>query len=230
MFEPSPAERAAAFDPYALANVGGVTPPAAPASTERDPWRPTWVAPARTWAAPFLMAFINSRVARRSAALRPDFYGAAFKHTEMMAVKNAAAAYAASVAFAAAGAALTLAPFRALLKRLAPPQGSGPSMELCKGGHWEMAAYAASPPDAATGRVRVFKARGGDKHRDPGYWGTARMMLELGLAMAFDSKECEAAGCLKGGFLTPATAGGPVLVERLRKAGLFFEVGEVEAK
>ena len=50
------------------------------------------------------------------------------------------------------------------------------------------------------------------------------MQLELGLALALQGGECEAAGCLKGGFLTPATAGGPVLIQRLRDAGMTFEV------
>ena len=31
--------------------------------------------------------------------------------------------------------------------------------------------------------------------------------------------ECEAAGCLKGGILTPATAMGPVLLRRLAEGG-----------
>jgi len=220
MYDPPPKERAAAFHPYSLCV--GLAPPTPP--PEGDPWTPRWVAPASTWAAPFIMAFINARVARRSAALRPDFYGKAYAHTEVMAVPGRVAAFAVALASAAIGAVLALPPARWALAR-AVPRGSGPSIEMCKTGYWSMDAVAvASVADPTTGARRVFRARGGDKHRDPGYWGTARMLLELGLAMALDGDACEAAGCLKGGFLTPATAGGPVLVDRLRRAGLTFEV------
>lgn len=76
----------------------------------------------------------------------------------------------------------------------------------------------------ANGRRHVVRAVAEDPRRDPGYYGTARMLLELGIAMATQESELREAGCLSGGFLTPATAGGEVLVERLNRAGMRFEV------
>ena len=61
-------------------------------------------------------------------------------------------------------------------------------------------------------------------HRDGGYWGTARMLLESGLCLALDGEKCDAAGYQKGGVLTPASAMGMVLVERLRAADIHFDV------
>jgi short subunit dehydrogenase-like uncharacterized protein len=60
--------------------------------------------------------------------------------------------------------------------------------------------------------------------RDPGYWGTARLLLEAGLCLALDGAACDAAGCSRGGVLTPASAMGMVLVQRLRAAGVRFEI------
>lgn len=71
--------------------------------------------------------------------------------------------------------------------------------------------------------LQVVTAECGDK-RDPGYWSTSRMLLEAGLCLALQGKECSEASCLAGGVLTPATAMGMVLVQRLRDAGFKYEV------
>lgn len=55
------------------------------------------------------------------------------------------------------------------------------------------------------------------------------MVLEAGLCLAFDAEACAAAGCQSGGVLTPASAMGLVLIERLRKAGLKFDIVESPA-
>ena len=62
--------------------------------------------------------------------------------------------------------------------------------------------------------VAIFE----DLHRDPGYWGTSRLLLEAGLCLALQKDELEKLDCpvKKGGVLTPASALGPVLLERLR--------------
>ena len=50
------------------------------------------------------------------------------------------------------------------------------------------------------------------------------MVLEIALCIALQSEDLEREGMLKGGVLTPATAFGPVLVNRLQKAGLKWEI------
>ena len=92
-----------------------------------------------------------------------------------------------------------------------------------------MDAVGVTLPDAS-GRSHVVRAVAEDPKRDPGYWGTSRMLVEIGVALATQSQELEEAGCLRGGFLTPATAGGSVLVERLNRAGMRFEVVEEDAE
>jgi short subunit dehydrogenase-like uncharacterized protein len=58
---------------------------------------------------------------------------------------------------------------------------------------------------------------------DPGYAATARMLSEAALCLAFDANPPQ------GGVLTPASSMGMRLVERLRKAGMTFEVQELAA-
>ncbi|MEW5314423.1 MAG: hypothetical protein WDW38_005924 [Sanguina aurantia] len=65
-----------------------------------------------------------------------------------------------------------------------------------------------------------------DAKRDPGYWGTSRMVLEAGLCLVEDAEKLKEAGYAAGGVLTPATAMGTVLITRLQAAGIRFEVTE----
>ena len=57
---------------------------------------------------------------------------------------------------------------------------------------------------------------------DPGYTETAKMVAESALCLAFDGDKLSS----PGGILTPAVAMGEVLIERLQKAGIRFEVTE----
>ena len=56
--------------------------------------------------------------------------------------------------------------------------------------------------------------------RDPGYGSTAVMLSEAALCLALEGAQLSTGG----GILTPATAMGMRLVERLRTAGLTLEV------
>ncbi len=53
------------------------------------------------------------------------------------------------------------------------------------------------------------------------------MLLEAGLCLALQQDQLDRRQPVKGGVLTPATAMGSFLIERLRKAGLTYEVKEV---
>merc|ERR1711982_114954 len=55
-----------------------------------------------------------------------------------------------------------------------------------------------------------------------GYFETARIATELALAMKFSKDKLT----YKGGVLTPAVAGGTVLVDRLISSGVKFKMGE----
>jgi short subunit dehydrogenase-like uncharacterized protein len=105
---------------------------------------------------------------------------------------------------------------RALVDRLAPKPGEGPSEEARAAGWFQMKVRTTT----SSGRRYVSTVAG---QGDPGYAATAVMLGESALALALDGERLPAAA----GVLTPATAMGDVLVERLRSAGLTLTVEEL---
>jgi short subunit dehydrogenase-like uncharacterized protein len=147
--------------------------------------------------------------------------GPALRYTEGTQAPSWAAAKGIALASVAAVGAMRARWLHPLLRRVLPAQGEGPSREKMLGGHWLHRVVGASASGA------VVEVRVGDPHRDPGYWGTSRMLLEAALCIALQRRELEAdPGLLRGGVLTPASAMGAVLVARLRGAGVALEVVE----
>ena len=113
---------------------------------------------------------------------------------------------------AALVAGLSFPPTRAVLDRVLPSPGEGPSEETRRKGFFKFEIRTRTP----SGARYVATAAG---QGDPGYQATAVMFGESALCLALDgSKLPEAAG-----VLTPATAMGAVLADRLRAAGFTFE-------
>lgn len=211
----SPDARRLAADPHALSPDRTVEP---------APVQPPDAAPPGrmadgTWAAPFVMAPYNTRIVRRSNALTDWSYGRGLRYGEVMGfgrgVAGAVGAAAVTVGLVAAlggvSAAMRSAPTRALLDRLLPAAGSGPGVETRAAG-WFRSELVATASGGR--RFRAVVAGKGD----PGYAATAVMLGESALCLAEDDLPDRA------GSLTPATAMGSVLIERLRKAGHTYEV------
>jgi short subunit dehydrogenase-like uncharacterized protein len=210
-----PAARRLAADPHALSPDRGaepapVQPPdAGPPGRLRD----------GTWTAPFIMAGYNTRIVRRSNALTDWSYGRGLRYGELMGcgrgVRGAAAAGGVTAglvgALAGISAAMTTAPTRALLDRVLPAPGSGPSAATRAAGWFRSELHAVA---SGGRRFRAVVAGAGD----PGYAATAVMLGESALCLAEDATGDRA------GSLTPATAMGTALVERLRKAGHTYDV------
>ncbi len=55
---------------------------------------------------------------------------------------------------------------------------------------------------------------------DPGYNETAKMISEAALTLLYNYDRLP----VKGGVVTPAAAFGDLLIDRLREAGILFEV------
>ncbi|MFI7547824.1 saccharopine dehydrogenase family protein [Actinoplanes sp. NPDC049599] len=164
--------------------------------------------------APFVMASYNSRVVRRSNALRGFAYGRAFRYREAMSVGTSplspvlAAATKAGLGALVLG--LSVPPTRWLLDRFLPKPGEGPDQRSREQGHFTVDLFTTTSTGARyTARVR---AKG-----DPGYAATAVMLGESALALALDRERLPD---VPGGVLTPATGIGDALVERLRAAGV----------
>jgi short subunit dehydrogenase-like uncharacterized protein len=170
------------------------------------------------WTGPFLMASTNTRVVRRSNALLDHAYGPSFRYSEAMSFgrgpKGFAMATAVTAGLGAFFLAATVTPTRKLLERtMLPAPGEGPSKEARDRGFFVVRHIAETTGGhRITGRV--------EGKSDPGYGETAKMLGESALCLALDEKELPA----RAGVLTPATAMGMRLVERLRAARMVFEV------
>jgi short subunit dehydrogenase-like uncharacterized protein len=166
--------------------------------------------------APFVMAAINTRVVRRSNALLAWPYGRQFRYREVMSFPLGPAGIlrASATALGLAGLTLTaaVAPTRKLLERLLPKAGQGPNARERAHGSFRLELRGEALPHELTVQI------GGD--RDPGYGFTAIMLAEAALCLAEDDLR----DTLPGGVLTPASALGMHLVERLRRAGMLLEV------
>jgi len=171
----------------------------------------------KTWFGPFVMAGVNTRVVRRSNALLGHAYGRTFRYREVMAFGDGVTGRlrALAVAGATGGALVGLAvpPTRFVLDRLLPDPGEGPSDDMIRNGFYDIEVHATTP--AGEQWVCHVRAKG-----DPGYGATAVLLGESALCLALDGDRLPD----RAGVLTPATAMGSVLADRLRAAGQTFEV------
>ncbi|GAX74961.1 hypothetical protein CEUSTIGMA_g2407.t1 [Chlamydomonas eustigma] len=197
------------------------------------PMLPSYIAPARCWAGPFIMEGVNGRIVHLSDALVTGHYGTDFKYLE---VSKTGVGWMGWITAGIVGAltatistSMVLSPFRALAKMVLPAPGQGPSVEVQKSGFWKCNLYAESEEEAGTPGVLV-EGLCGDPKRDPGYLSTSRMVLEAGLCLALEDQRLLAQGCAQSGVMTAAAAMGMVLVERLRAAGFTWEVVRVAGK
>ena len=166
------------------------------------------------WTGLFVMAPFNTRIVRRSNALQGWAYGRGFRYREVMAFGRGplGPALAAGTALGVAGIGFGMAvpPTRAVLDRLLPKPGEGPSERTRERGHFTVETTGTTTDGR---RYRTTFAMQGD----PGYAATAVMLGESGLCLALDELPGE------GGVLTPATAMGTLLVDRLRAASALIE-------
>jgi len=163
------------------------------------------------------MATYNTRIVRRSNALLNRAYGRGFRYREVTGLGDGllAPAKAAGLAggLAALAGGLALPPARAVLDRILPDPGEGPSESAREKGFFRIELYGETPSGE---RYRARVAAQGD----PGYKATALMLGESSLCLALDRERLPSSG----GVLTPATAMGSVLIDRLKAAGMTFEV------
>lgn len=183
---------------------------------DRDPGRPRhgrggvrFEPAVQAWVAP--LPTIDPEVVLHSARLMRETYGEGFRYGHFVRVGSLAKLGIGATAVGGMFALAQLPPTRALLLRWKKP-GDGPSEETRARSRFHVALVGRSGD--RTVRVDV---RGGD----PGYGETAKMVAESALTLAVDRPRATARRC---GVITPASACGTALVERLRAAGMEFEV------
>ena len=169
------------------------------------------------WTGPFIMAAMNTRVVRRSAALleaRQEAYGVDFTYQEHAFYQKYFNAF--LVSFATLFSMIIIAtPLRKLVRRFLPKPGEGPSEETMRKGFFDCL-YTVEAED---GSVSIFRMHG---KGDPGYRVTSKFVCESALTL-IHSEDNLPGGKDYGGLLTPASGLGLPLIDRLSKAEIFFE-------
>ncbi|MER6754070.1 saccharopine dehydrogenase NADP-binding domain-containing protein [Micromonospora echinofusca] len=162
------------------------------------------------WTVP--LPTIDPQVVRRSAAARPE-YGPDFRYRHFAAVKRLPTVLAGGVGLGGLVALVKLPPTRRwLLGRLASGQGPTPQQRAKS---WFRVRFVGT----GGGRRVLTEVAGGD----PGYDETAKMLAESALCLAGDDLPATA------GQVTPVTAMGDALLDRLVRAGLTFRVLDTPA-
>ncbi|MFC9964833.1 saccharopine dehydrogenase family protein [Nocardia ignorata] len=171
------------------------------------------------WVTTFIMASHNTKVVRRSNGLLGWPYGKQFRYREVMNAGTSATAPLVAAGIAGgivagmtSGAVLSRVSLgRKLLDRILPKPGTGPDEKARRSGWFTMKTFARTSSGAKY--QATFSGTG-----DPGYQATAVLLGQSGLCLAFDELPERA------GILTPASAMGEALTERLRRAGMTIEV------
>ncbi|MEH6686247.1 MAG: saccharopine dehydrogenase NADP-binding domain-containing protein [Halopseudomonas sabulinigri] len=156
-----------------------------------------------SWAAPFIMAAINTRNVHRSNALLGHAYGEDFVYDEML--LTGPGEQGEQIANAVAG-------DKSLSGDSAPKPGEGPTKEERENGFYDVLFIG----EDGEGKSLMASVSG---KRDPGYGSTFRMIAESAICLVRDATDTA------GGIWTTAPAMGEKLIKRLQEhAGLTFKL------
>lgn len=212
-----PAARRLLADPHALSPHRHAEPDR---GREADLTRVVYDDLAGEYVGPFMMAQINTRVVRRSNALLDHAYGPRFLYREVTALgQRHPQAIAKALATAGPWPLLSLAANQrigaraeAILRRLLPRPGQGPSEKTQQAGETGFAIHTRTSTGAHYAAIIHIDV-------DPGFLFTALLISQTGLCLALDNDRLPD----RAGVLTPATALDGALTERLRTAGVTLE-------
>lgn len=183
-------------NPFAL--TPGFTGPAQPPAA-----KPEFDESLGSWAAPFVMAAINTRNVHRSNALLGHAYGSDFVYDEM--ILTGPGEQGEAIARAVTG-------DKSLAGDDAPKPGEGPTKEERENGFYDVLFIG----EGADGKTLTASVAG---KRDPGYGSTSRMIAESAICLVRDATDTQ------GGIWTTAPAMGDKLIKRLQEhAGLTFQL------
>jgi len=170
------------------------------------------------WVIPFFMGPVNTRIVRRSNALLGNSYGPTFVYKEVASFNSMIQAFFVWLGMAAFVVLMAIPFTRGLLQKVLPKPGEGPTEQQRKEGHFTVTFVGETHPESPTEKPTKVRAKV-NGYADPGYGETAKMISESAICLATLPRNS-----LKGGVVTPASSMGLELVERLKKAGMTFEI------
>jgi len=209
-------------DPYLLN-----PPDSSKGSDGADQVGPVFDKEAQVWTAPFVMANTNTRVVRRSVGLIRGLSVArnVFSYTETHRMGKGPVGFIAACFLSAIYPVMMFLFYFRLTRWLVwkllrlPKPGEGITREQIEKGFYQVHLVA----ESTTGRKVKGRVLG---KQDPGYGDTSRMLVESALCLAIDKAELKKDSMLRsGGILTPASAMGVALIQRLRAAGTEYVAG-----
>ena len=170
------------------------------------------------------MAMINTRVVRRSNALRDIYgdgaYGSEFTYDEAMEFGSRFAATQVALSLLAMEKGLRSSAMRSLIRKFGPSPGEGPSTSTMDGGFMRVRHIGV----ADDGRKLMLTIT---SNGDPGNRITVAALCECALLLATSIPDELPGGAERGGVLTPATGLGLPLRGRLEAVGFSFEFSEL---
>lgn len=178
------------------------------------------------WTAPSPMAAVNERIVRRSNAVLDYPYGREFRCSEVIPTgRGVGGATAAGVVAGGLGLftlRMSFGPTRSALEQFVfPDPGAGPSREQIENGRFTVRTLGRGTGDDGPFVVEAVV----EADRDPGYGATAQMLGESAVCLLRDEVDSP----LSGGVLTPASAVGEPLADRLRGADFSITIGEYDS-
>ncbi|KAI9269393.1 saccharopine dehydrogenase [Sporodiniella umbellata] len=203
----------ATLDPYLLATRRGVDKGGLPCLKKDHDFN-------GYWQGFFGMSPVNEKVVRRSWSIWADrgkTYGNTFSYKEYQSFGFITGVGYTFLLYTALPLVILLSGLPVIGKgfmSLLPGSGYGPTREQLKKGGYEFQFVGTSESEPYDNPIRARATVIG--YRDPGYSDTCRMLTESALCIV---KSLDSLPGKDGGILTPATAFGNVLVDRLRADG-----------
>jgi short subunit dehydrogenase-like uncharacterized protein len=177
-----------------------------------------WDIASKRWDAPFVMALINSEVVGWSHALRSTQETTMLEYREAMVQPDFKTAFVNHFGLIMFSSLMFNPITRHLLKSFVIPKpGEGPSMKVMDQVHYLcILGEGIGVNGNRVESIMYFS-------KDAGYLETARMLVEAGLCLALQEDQLpQVGGETGGGFSTPSTALGNVLMARLLDTGTTY--------
>ncbi|MEM6804189.1 MAG: saccharopine dehydrogenase NADP-binding domain-containing protein [Bacteroidota bacterium] len=172
----------------------------------------------KSWKSPFIMAAINTKVVRRSHALKGYPYGKDFRYDEFTLTGDGFGGrmkgFGSIIPLAIMGAAKPGSFLKKVVDNRLPKPGEGPDKEKRENGFFNFSILG----KLKDGKLIKGKVKG---DRDPGYGSTSKMLGEAAVCLAKDELPDSF------GVITPSVSMGNAFLKRLEaNSGLTFEVRE----
>jgi len=203
-----PNKKRSPIDPMSLTDSGEKSPAKL---TSILPFNVQWSPTIKKYTSWFIMSQVNFSAVKRTNSILQ--YSSNFTYQERVVVGSYCEGLMELLSLFGFMVSLYFFPTRWFLRKFTLPQvGKGPSKEEMDKGFLKVTGYGEGDKGGKVKSVLYFPT-------DPAYRDTARMLVETGLTLAFNSAQLE----IGGGVYTPGCLGNPLL-QRLIDTGCYWKI------